>query len=144
MSFYFDQDKNPDAFLLQVDFEAAFDSVQHFYMRQPGSTLHWCWPILYQISSKYNVLSGMKMSVIVNDQQTMFINVKNGLPQGCALSAILFIIAEEPLLCAAKNCVSSSSYRTKDRNVLSNSLDSELRLADFSSLISDSNSKPRL
>ena len=45
------------------------------------------------------------------------------------LSAILFIIAEEPLLCAAKNHVSSSSYtRTKDRNVLSDSLDSELRL----------------
>ena len=53
-----------------------------------------------------------------------------GLPQGCASSAILFIIAEEPLLCAAKNRVSQSSshYRTKDRNVLSDSLDSELRL----------------
>ena len=101
------ENNNKDAFLLQVDFEGAFDSVEHFYMRHVLRYIG-VGPVFTRLA--LSVMSGMKMSVIVNDQQTMFINVKNGLTQGCALSAIFFIIAEEPLLCAAKNCVSSSSY----------------------------------
>ena len=78
----------PDRFLASA-WLCSRHSVQHFYMRQ---VLHYIGvgPVFTRLA--LSIMSGMKMSVIVNDQQTMFINVKNGLPQSrmCFISYFVY------------------------------------------------------
>ena len=81
--------------LLQVDFKGAFDSLYHQYLRM----------VLEQIGlgprmicTLLAITISLKSLIIINDKLTKPFPVQRGIPQGCSLSALLFIIALEPLM----------------------------------------------
>ena len=91
---------NSTLLILDIDFQKAFDSISHDYLK----TLL---PLLGFGNLACNfllaIVTSMITQVLVNDDVTEQIHISKGIAQGSSLSAILFILAIEPMLRLARN-----------------------------------------
>ena len=80
--------------IVSLDAEKAFDSVEHWYIREVLKYLG-----LESFVNIFNLLySNQKVSIHINSRVAGRYNIRHGVKQGDALSCILFILAVEPLL----------------------------------------------
>ena len=86
---------NSTTALLQVDFKQAFDNVSHFFLRRVLEAVGFGPRMIQTIMT---ITTTLQAQIIVNDLLSPSYKVKRGVPQGCALSAVLFILCLEPLL----------------------------------------------
>jgi len=92
-------DKNKESFLITLDAQKAFDSVDHDYLLKvlevykfPKEYIKWI-KILY---------TDLNASVLVNGYTTSKFKIQQSVKQGDALSCVLFILAIEPLIQSIK------------------------------------------
>ena len=90
---------NQSGILLAVDFEKAFDSLNHEFLYQVLQKMGFGPNFLQWIRTFYRNLSSC---VLNNGFTTDIFFVKRGVRQGDPLSASLFILALETLLCQIK------------------------------------------
>ena len=87
-------DLNIPSMIVSLDAEKAFDSVEHWYIREVLKYLG-----LESFINTFNLLyRNQKVSIHINNRIAGHYTIKNGVKQGDALSCILFILAVEPLL----------------------------------------------
>ena len=86
--------------MLAIDFEKAFDRVDHRYILK----------VMEKMGFKQNdvrwaqiITSNITAQVMVNGDLTDMINIKRGIRQGCSYSMLLFLISLEPLIDALNN-----------------------------------------
>ena len=103
--------KNNDkvAYLITLDAQKAFDSVDHTYMTNllrlynfPEEYIHW-------ISTLY---TGLNASILINGFSSDTIEIKQSVKQGDSLSCALFILSIEPLLRNIKNNSNIKAVKT--------------------------------
>jgi hypothetical protein len=80
--------------LLEVDFKSAFDSIDHAFIEK----------LLVKIGIGFKIrkiimliVGSMRAAVIVNGSLTPYFPIEWGVPQGCSLSGLLFILCLECL-----------------------------------------------
>ena len=86
--------------ILEVDFEAAFDSVDHDFVRFLLKAIG-VGPRLVTIIML--ILTKIQVSIIVNESKTEFFRINRGCPQGCAISGDIFILVLECLFILASS-----------------------------------------
>ena len=103
---------NSDHYYLSLDFEKAFDSVDH----------HWLFKVLtkYGFTSNFtNVIKTLHTDataeVLINGHRTLPFQIRRGVRQGDPLSLFLFLIATEPFLTALRSNANISGIRTPGR-----------------------------
>ena len=79
---------------VETDFKAAFDTVSHQFLRQ---LLHKIGMGPKMIKMIMLLVGTMGAKVIINDSLTEKFNLRVGVPQGCSLSGLLFILVLECL-----------------------------------------------
>lgn len=87
---------------LSVDFKSAFDSVKHSYLR---SVLQAIGLGPRAVRLLMALATQLLARVITNDNLSKPFSVERGLPQGSALSAVLFILCLEPVIRVASHRV---------------------------------------
>jgi ribonuclease HI len=93
-------DPNSTTALLQLDLMRAFDSILHSFLRKVLTHMRFPTSIIKLIML---ITTSLSAQVIVNDHLTHSFPIGRGLPQGSALSAVLFILCVEPLLSYARS-----------------------------------------
>ena len=86
--------------ILQLDITRAFDSVSHSYLRKVLTHMRIPSTLINLIML---ITTSLSAQVIINDHLTDCFPIGRGLPQGSALSAVLFILCLEPLLAYARS-----------------------------------------
>ncbi len=81
--------------MIALDFSKAFDRVDRTYLLNLLSKIGIPENLLNIITAMY---SGNTANILINGKVSRLINIKRGVRQGCPVSALLFIIALEPLL----------------------------------------------
>jgi hypothetical protein len=93
--FYEALENKEQLYLLLVDFAKAFDSVSHEFIFMVLEKLGF--PQWYCNAVKH-LLQGMGVFTTIRGTKRRFIEVLQGVKQGCPLSTIIFIIVMDPLL----------------------------------------------
>ncbi|CAL4115984.1 unnamed protein product, partial [Meganyctiphanes norvegica] len=112
--FYYINENKETGALINIDLQKAFDSVDHSFlfkvMRQMGfsDTLIGWIKILYK-----DIMS----ICLVNGHQGDAFKVKRGVRQGCPLSMIMYVIAQEPLYQAIKKTQQIKSINTPCKEI---------------------------
>ena len=89
--------------LLEVDFRSAFDTVDHDFIKALLQHIG----IGEKVAKLIMLIVGtLKASVIINSQLSDWFKIKRGVPQGCSLSGLLFILVLE---CIFKKAFSDPS-----------------------------------
>ncbi len=88
-------DQNKQAFLVTLDAQKAFDSVNHEYLLTCLKAYDF--PDIY-IDQVKTIYTDLKAQVLVNGFFTKTFNIEQSVKQGDALSCALFILAIDPLL----------------------------------------------
>ena len=81
--------------MISIDFSKAFDRLGRDYFLKLLNQIGCPLILTKTIESLYRET---KACIEVNDQLSSFIQIENGIKQGCPLSALLFILGIEPLL----------------------------------------------
>ena len=80
--------------VVSLDAEKAFDSIEHWYLRELLRRLG-----LNEFIQIFDLIyKNQKVSIQVNNREAGKYKIKNGVKQGDALSCILFILGLEPLI----------------------------------------------
>ena len=83
-----------ESMIVSLDAEKAFDSVEHWYIREILDRLG-----LHRFKGLFNLMyDNQKVDIILNGEKAGNYQIRNGVKQGDALSCILFIICMEPLI----------------------------------------------
>ena len=109
-----DGTKTDSLFLAFLDFEKAFDSLDHNFMHK--CLINFGFPQYFRswVEIIYNKIEG---AVINNGYTTKYFQIKRGVRQGCPLSALLFILIVEVLAIAIRNNPNIKGYHIKGTNV---------------------------
>jgi len=99
--------RNPDegGYILQVDFEKAFDSVEHNFLFQTLENVGFG---QYLIKLVKTAFAGCMSMILVNGNLTEQVYLQRGLHQGSPLSPLLFIIVGQVL---TNRCYSNKNIR---------------------------------
>ena len=92
--------KKLDAFLIALDFQKAFDSINQNFLREALSKLGLPKHFIHIVKS---INTNTKSQVLVNGHLTRPIRIERGVRQADPLSMLLFLIAVEPLAVAIQN-----------------------------------------
>ena len=83
-----------ESMIVSLDAEKAFDSVEHWYLREVLKKIG-----LNDFIKIFDLIyRDQKVAIHINKREAGHYKIKNGVKQGDALSCILFILAIEPLL----------------------------------------------
>jgi exonuclease III len=93
-------DQNIEAYLITLDAQKAFDSVDHDYLIK--LLKHYNFPDVYVKWIKM-IYTDLEASILVNGFTTEKFKIKQSVKQGDALSCALFVLAIEPLLKRIQN-----------------------------------------
>ena len=89
-----EQNGDLEGMIVSLDAEKAFDSIEHWYIRETLKKIG-----LNDFVETFNILyKNQKVDIILNGVKAGNYTIKNGVKQGDALSCILFILGIEPLL----------------------------------------------
>ena len=96
--------------LVSLDAEKAFDSVEHWYIREILDKLG-----LHNFKTLFNLMYKKQMvNIVLNGGSAGSYQIKNGVKQGDALSCILFILCMEPLI---RNINDDEKIRSINENI---------------------------
>ena len=88
-----------ESMIVSLDAEKAFDSVEHWYIREVMEKMG-----LHNFKKIFDLMYKNQMvDIILNGEKAGSYQIKNGVKQGDALSCILFIMCMEPLIKNIKN-----------------------------------------
>jgi len=122
-------------FILSLDAQKAFDSVDHEYMYRTLKSFGFGDEFIATIRTIYNDLTA---SVMVNGFKTKVLALLRGVKQGDALSCALFIICVEPLFRAIQNSQYINGFKVRSPYTLEST---ECKLAgyadDFTPIVAD-------
>ena len=124
-----------DSFLVSIDFESAFDKINHKFLMIVLEKIGFPPMFINVIKALYNNASSV---VYINGHKTKRIKIKSGIRQGCTLSRDLFTIAINPLLCLLNSMTTIQKYVTwSNAKILTNCFTDDLNVvtASLSSLI---------
>ena len=94
MLYTVEQTNNASSMLVSLDAEKAFDSIEHWYIKEVLNRVG-----LTKFVKIFDTLyRSQKVEIILNGSRAGQYEIKNGVKQGDALSCILFILGVEPLL----------------------------------------------
>lgn len=93
--FYFDKNRHESAGLLSLDFQKAFDNINHQYLFKTMNRMNIPEMIINVIRFMY---SDAHSRIQVNGFFTKPIRLASGIRQGCPLSMLLYSICTEPLI----------------------------------------------
>ena len=96
---YYISDNNETGALINIDLQRAFDSVDHQFLYKVLKKMGFNDIFVSWIKILYRDIVSI---VLVNGHQGDEFNIDRGVRQGCPLSMILYIIAQEPLYQAIK------------------------------------------
>ena len=86
--------ENTPAMIVSLDAEKAFDSVEHWYLREILRKVG-----LSNLVSTFDLLyKDQSVNILLNNSEAGIYKIKNGVKQGDALSCALFILGIEPLI----------------------------------------------
>ena len=85
--------------ILDIDFQKAFDSISHEFLRILLPLFSFG---VRSCSFLLAIVTSMTTQIMINDDVTDRIRISKGIAQGSSLSAILFILAIEPMLRLAR------------------------------------------
>ena len=89
-----EQNGDLEGMIVSLDAEKAFDSIEHWYIRETLKKIG-----LNDFVETFNILyKNQRVDIILNGIRAGNYTIKNGVKQGDALSCILFILGVEPLL----------------------------------------------
>lgn len=97
-------------FILSLDAQKAFDSVDHEYMYKTLKSFGFGEEFIHTIKTIYNDLSA---SILVNGYKTEVLKLLRGVKQGDALSCALFVICVEPLFRAIQEAQGISGLKVR-------------------------------
>ncbi|KAL3694179.1 hypothetical protein R1sor_007830 [Riccia sorocarpa] len=80
----------------QLDFDKAFDMVQHKYLWETMRTMGFHYKFIQMVSM---LVGGGKAKVYLNGRFTKTISLERGVRQVCPVSPLLFTISTQPLMC---------------------------------------------
>ncbi|CAG2243758.1 unnamed protein product [Mytilus edulis] len=89
-----------EGYLLKMDQEKAFDKVGHTYLREVLKKYGFGDRFVNWVGIFY---TDIQSSVKSNGFLTKYFKIKNGIRQGCPISALLYVLSAEPLQCAIRN-----------------------------------------
>ena len=92
--------RNEECITLKTDFEQAFDNLSNNYIKTTLQYLNFGDRLVTMIMILNSSLIGI---IIINNTLSLPFNIRRGVVQGSPLSALIFIIALEPLLTTATN-----------------------------------------
>ena len=94
MLYTIEQSKEREGMIVSLDAEKAFDSIEHWYIKEVLKKIG-----LDCFLGTFNLLyKNQLVEIILNGTNAGNYRIKNGVKQGDALSCILFILGVEPLL----------------------------------------------
>ena len=96
---YYIHDNNETGALINIDLQRAFDSVDNQFLYKVLRKMGFSETFISWIKLFYKDIVSL---VLVNGHQGDTFKIKRGVRQGCPLSMILYIIAQEPLYQAIK------------------------------------------
>ena len=100
--------KNEECVTLKTDFEQAFDNLSNNYIKTTLQYLNFGNRLVTLIMLLNSSLIGI---IIINNTHSLPFNIRRGVVQGSPLSALIFIIALEPLLTTATNDPKFGHYK---------------------------------
>ncbi|CAG2235175.1 unnamed protein product [Mytilus edulis] len=89
-----------EGYIVKADQEKAFDRLSHEYMLSVLKKFGFGESFIKWITIFYNEINS---SVKCNGFLTKYFAIKNGIRQGCPISALLYVLAAEPLQCMISN-----------------------------------------
>lgn len=95
------ENDNLEGYIVKIDQEKAFDRVSHDYMLNVLKKFGFGDIFINWITIFYNKINS---SVKCNGFLTKYFNIENGIRQGCPISALLYVLAAEPLRFNIQNC----------------------------------------
>ena len=102
-----------DSMLVSLDAEKAFDSLEHWYIKEVLKRIG-----LNKFIDIFDLLyRDQSVDIVLNGEQTGKYKIKNGVKQGDALSCMLFILGVEPLLENINNDASIKSLQINSVNI---------------------------
>lgn len=87
---------NLEGYIIKIDQEKAFDRVSHAYLLRVLQKYGFGEKFVKWIEIFYN---GINSAVKCNGFLTKYFSIKNGIRQGCPISALLYVLTAEPLHC---------------------------------------------
>lgn len=94
------QQRNSPLFLINLDFEKAYDRMAHKFLFDVLRKLGLPDPFIAWVRAMY---TGISSRILINGWQTDRVAIASGVRQGCPLSALLFICCVEPLGCMIRD-----------------------------------------
>ena len=96
---YYINEQNITCALINIDLQKAFDSVNHSFLFSVMKKMGFSLEFISFIQMFYNEVVSV---CLVNGHQGNSFNIKRGVRQGCPLSMLLYVLAQEPLYRALK------------------------------------------
>ena len=96
--YYINQSKSTGA-LINIDLQKAFDSLDHSFLFKIMKKMGFAKSFIHWIKLFY---TDIESTCLINGHRGDSFKIKRGVRQGCPLSMILYIIAQEPMYQAIK------------------------------------------
>ena len=97
--FYYINENKLTGALINIDLQKAFDSVDHSFLFKIMKKMGFAESFILWIKILYTDIESI---CLVNGHKTDPFKIKRGVRQGCPLSMILYIVAQEPMYQAIK------------------------------------------
>ena len=110
--FHFLCTEQKDGFIISIDFQKAFDSIDHEYMCQALKSFGFGPSFINWVKTLYNDVEGC---VLNNGISTGYFSIKRGVRQGDPLSPYLFLIALETLAIRIRNSKEILGIKIKEQ-----------------------------
>ena len=94
------EDENMEGYIIKCDQEKAFDRISHSYMIEVLKKFGFGERFIRWIKIFY---TDIQSSVKCNGFLTRYFKIKNGIRQGCPISAMLYVLSAEPLQYAIRD-----------------------------------------
>ena len=97
---YLTKYKNMPGLLMNIDFEKAYDSIDHEFLKKVMKSFNFGESIQRWVCTFYNNIQSCVMN---NGMSSGYFDVNSGVRQGDPLSSVLFVVAMEVLLINIRN-----------------------------------------
>lgn len=100
--------KKEDTFRLKLDFEKAFDRIEHDYLHATLENLGFSGRFVEAIKT---LIEDVVSCVQFNGTYSLEFELKRGVRQGCPVAQLVFVIATQPFMDFLDHCKREKSYK---------------------------------